>query len=238
MNVVQACSVWGGVRVPNGNELRYLHYTSLAYGAQGISHYVYTGYSDRGGMALSDGTTTPLYTTAKSINPQFEAIAEWVQPLESIGAYHLGDLPWGFDTTDGSSPMRLPGDSPFRLSPNVPNTDYINGQPVKGMLLGLFGPDVQLANATYALVVNLDYTNSKITTVIGPENLSVFNATTGVWSPTGSNQATLDLLPGGGTLVGLTSVVPEPSTMALLACGLGFLARIPMRRRIQVNISA
>ena len=77
-----------------------------------------------GGMALADGTTTTLYDTAKTINPEFVAIAQQVQSMYHIGAYHLGDLPPGFGTTDGSSPMRLPGNSPFTLSPGIPNTNY------------------------------------------------------------------------------------------------------------------
>ena len=42
LNIVQACT-WApdAMRIPNPNELRYLVYSTLAYGAQGISYYVY-----------------------------------------------------------------------------------------------------------------------------------------------------------------------------------------------------
>lgn len=195
MQIVQGSAWAGGYRLPNANEFRFLNYTTLAYGAQGISYFAYyTQYPNTGGLNPNpDGSQTSVYTALQSINPQFVAVAEQVQPLKSIGAYHLGDQPPGT--------MRLPGNPFIRLSPTVPDTTYVNGAPVKGILLGLFGSDTQPAGEIYALVVNLDYTNSKITTVMGPENLSVFNATTGVWSPTGSNQVTLDLPPGGGTLV-------------------------------------
>ena len=94
--------------------------------------------------------------------------------------------------------MRLPSSSPFQLSPTIPNTTYVTDQPVRGAVMGLFGPDAQLADATITLVVNLDYSNSLSTTVTGPGNLSVFDPTTGLWTPTGHPWATLDLLPGGG----------------------------------------
>jgi hypothetical protein len=40
LNIVQACSWTPARRVPNGDEMRYLLYSTLAYGAQGISYYV------------------------------------------------------------------------------------------------------------------------------------------------------------------------------------------------------
>lgn len=207
LNIVQASSWDPAIRVPTAKELQFLTYTTLAYGGQGISDFVYSapGFTTGGGMVLADGSPTPLYSAAKTLNPQFVAIAEELQSLQHIGAYHLGDLPWGFSTTDGSSPMRLPGNSPFSLSPNVANTNYVTGAPVKGAVLGLFGPSDYVSDATRTLVVNLDYTKSFTTTVTGPGNLSVFDPTTGVWSPTGQSSTTLTLSPGGGTLVGLTA---------------------------------
>ena len=38
-------------------KMRYLVYTTLAYGAQGISYYVYCHPGHTGGIALSDGNT-------------------------------------------------------------------------------------------------------------------------------------------------------------------------------------
>ena len=191
-------------RLPNTNELRFLNYTTLAYGGQGIAYWKYypsDGYT--GGLAPApDGTPTSIYTAVKSLNPEFLAIAKQFQfqSLESIGAYHLGDQPPGT--------VRLPGGSPFALSPTVPNTNYVTNEPVEGMLIGLFGPDDQLSNATVALVVNLDYENSVTTTVNGPGLLSLFNLSTGTtWTPTGQSSVLLNLPPGGGALVGLTSTL-------------------------------
>jgi hypothetical protein len=209
LNIVQACSNMydPALRVPNGDELRYLYYTSLAYGAQGISDFVYYYPGFTGGMALADGTPTALYYTAKTVNHEFVAIAQQVQWMNHIGAYHLGDLPPGSGTTDGSSPMRLPGTSPFQLSPGIANTNYVTNQPVRGAVLGLYGPDGQLTHATHTLVVNLNYSNGLNTRVVGPGNLSVFDPATGTWIAQGHSWADVSLPPGGGVLVGLTSAI-------------------------------
>ncbi len=245
LNVVQTCTWNPGWRVPNGNELRYLYNTSLAYGAEGVSGYVYHRYAHTGGMRLDDGTTTPLYDTAMTVNPEFEAIGQQLQSMHRIGTYHLGDLPPGFETTDGSSPMRLPGDSPFNLSPGIPDTFFAYtplpnhpNPPVKGAVLGLFGPDGGvLADATSTMVVNLDYSNALETRVNGPGNLSVFDTETGTWIAQGHAWADVSLLPGGGVLVGLTSAVPEPSALMLLSIGLiGLLCYVWWKRPVFLKI--
>ena len=106
LNIVQACS-WTPVRrVPNDDELRYLVYTTLAYGAQGISYYVYCHPGHTGGMALADGTPTPIYHALKTLNREFVAIAQELQPLKSLGVYHAGMRPPGT--------VPLPVDAPFR----------------------------------------------------------------------------------------------------------------------------
>jgi hypothetical protein len=221
INVVQSCSFASDMRIPNGNELRYLYNTSLAYGAQGISDFVYSYPEFTGGMMNADGTTTDLYTTAQTINPQFAAAAKQLQSLKHIGTYHLGDLPPGFGTTDGSSPLRLPSDSPFTIS-GINTTTYVNNAAVRGAVLGLFGSEDELTDATLAVVVNLNYSNSLTTCVTGSGDLSVFDTATGSWIAQGHAWADVTLEPGGSVLVGLTATVPEPS--ALVACISGAIA--------------
>ena len=132
LNIVQAAT-WGPtVRIPNSDEVRYLAYTTLAYGAQGISYYVYCCPGHKGMIASANGTPTPLYHTLKTVNREFAAIAGELQPLRSLGMYHAG--------------MTLPGTKPldkcaaFRLEPPVPAMPYKAPERVRGMLLGLFGP--------------------------------------------------------------------------------------------------
>ncbi|MBN2473837.1 MAG: hypothetical protein JXB62_04475, partial [Pirellulales bacterium] len=117
-----------------------------------------------------------------------------------LKGYSPGHLPPGT--------KQLPGDSPFDIAGVSNNRTYSHWDPLKGVLCGLFDADGDtVADATFALVVNLDYTANATYTITGPENLSVF-AAAGAWKETGRNYATLDLLPGGGVLVGLTSLVP------------------------------
>jgi hypothetical protein len=190
LNIVQAAS-WTPVRrVPNGDEMRYLVYTTLAYGAQGISYYVYCAPNHKGGIALADGTPTPIYHALATLNPEFVAIARELQPLASLAVYHAGMKP------PGAQP--LPEDAPFRLDPPVAPMAYTPPERVRGVLLGYFG---EATAPSHVVVVNLDYKAEAALTLIGPGKLETFDAATGKWSPTGSRQAKLQLPPGGGKLV-------------------------------------
>jgi hypothetical protein len=188
INIIQSSKWSSDRRVPNVNELRWLNNTSLAYGAQGLSYFVYFekgAYDLFGGnagqMVLSDGTVTAQYAAAKMLNPQFVAVAKELQPLNSLGVYHVGGKYQGTKA--------LPKESPFRL-------DFGNeSQPKSGMVLGYFGR----SNATHILVVNLDYKNKVKTKVVSSVQLEVFDPVRRVWKYSPSK--VFSLLPGGGVLV-------------------------------------
>lgn len=195
MQIVQACSWSPSWRIPDENELRFLVYTTLAYGAQGIAYYVYRASKHQGGMLDAEGQTTPGYAAVKALNPEFVAIARELQPIQSLGAYHVGMLPQGAEY--------LPSDTSFSLDPPVAPLPYQQPERVQGLLLGLFGAADE---PTSALVVNLDYRMPRTVTLVGPASLQVFEAATGAWAPSpGGRRATLELLPGGGKLVRLGS---------------------------------
>jgi hypothetical protein len=217
MNSVQASSWDSSVRVPTPNQERFLAYTTLAYGAQGISYFVWNRPGVTGGIVNSDDTPTAIYSTLKVVNRQFVAIAKQYKSLNAIGTYLKGyrssRLPPGTN--------QLTTTSPFDISSVTNTASYATGAALQGVLFGFFDKDgTTLADATMALVVNLDYSNSKTYTLTGPGLLSVFDATTGVWNATGKSSVALTFEPGGGWLVGLTSVVPEPSAIVLLSIGL------------------
>jgi hypothetical protein len=198
LNIVQAATWDPAVRIPTGDEVRYLAYTTLTYGAQGISYYVYCCPGHKGGIALPDGTPTPLYHTLKSVNREFVAIAGALQPLRSLGIYHAGMTPAGTEPLGKSAP--------FRLDPPVPAMAYKGPERVKGILLGLFGPAGKTPGpnqATHVLVVNLDYKAAESRTLVGPGKLEIFDALGGAWSAAADKGATLNLPPGGGKLVRL-----------------------------------
>ena len=181
MNIVQACSWTVNMRIPTSEEMRWLYYTSLAYGSQGISQYVYSHPGHDGGMAYVDycgdstgnsgvvkvGEPTPLYYYVSKLNREFVAIAKELQPLKSVAVHHLGILPKGA--------TYLPKNAPFKLDPAVPEEAFpgksveklskkalalrfaqggATGNRLKGFVIGTFGKDKK---ATHALVVNLDY---------------------------------------------------------------------------------
>jgi len=204
LNIVQALAWDKHMRVPNGDEMRWLNYTSLAYGAQGLSYFVYyelsfyQNFKDKekekiGQMMRPDGTTTPQYKAAKALNPQFVAIASQLQPLHSLGVYHVGKVYRGTQV--------LPEQAPFRLDFTPKGNDPV---PADGMLLGYFGSpgnSGKPGQPTHALVVNLDYRNPVTTTVTGPGWLEVFDAVRPAWKGASGAQVPLTLPPGGGMLV-------------------------------------
>ena len=185
LNIVQACT-WAPdtMRVPNVDELRYLVYSTLAYGAQGISYYVYACANHHGSLVSLDGTPGPLYLALKSYNPEFAAIAGELQPLHSLGVYHTSMHEPGCEP--------LPADASFHLdssqSPASP----------RGFLLGFFGATEK---PSHAVVVNLDYAAKARASLVGPAELDVFDAATAQWTSAKKGGVELILPPGGGKLV-------------------------------------
>lgn len=200
MNIVQA-SAWGptplaspsGPRVPEPEELRYLVNTTLAYGAQGISYYVYCYPDHLGGIARPDGTTTPLYTELKTQNPEFVRMARELQPLRSLGVFHTGMHPPGT--------VPLPGDNALTLDPPVADIPYKPGDRVQGVLISQFGPAEKSEASpapTHFVVVNLDYKTERPVGLRAAAPLEVHDAARGQWLPA-TQDTTLKLtLPGGG----------------------------------------
>lgn len=185
LNIVQA-STWAPeqMRVPNADELRYLVYTTAAYGAQGLSYYIYTCPNHLGGFALADGTPTPLYHAAQHYNREFVAIARELSPLRSLAVHHTS-----FRET-GCEP--LPAEASFQARP-LPGMEL-----PRGFLIGTFGRKTQ---ATHALVVNVDYQKPATVVIQGPRELSLFDAPSASWTPVTAKTVTLTLPPGGGQLV-------------------------------------
>jgi hypothetical protein len=185
LNIVQA-STWSPatMRIPNTDELRYLVYTTVAYGAQGISYYVYACPNHYGSLVSLDGKPGPLYNALKSYNLEFVAIAGELQALRSLAVYHTAMKEPGC--------VPLPSDSPFRIDQSK---SFISP---RGFLLGLFG---RKKKPTHAVVVNLDYTTEVTVPVLGPGTLGLFDAKTAKWTSTRKAAIELILPPGGGKLI-------------------------------------
>ena len=204
MNVVQAVAFDDKWRVPGAGELRFLNYSTLAYGAEGIHYFLYgpTSPPASGGLIDTNGTPTSVYDALKPLNGEFVEVATELQPLNFIGAYLKG-----YEVNPPEIPS-LPASSPFNISGVASTLTYTAGDPLKGILLGLFNLDGKtLEDATFVVVVNNDYTTEKTYTLSGPGPLSVFNASTGQWIASGKNEVSITLAKGGGILVGLSSDV-------------------------------
>jgi hypothetical protein len=184
LNIVQAASWEPGVRVPVPDEMRFLVYTTIAYGAQGISYYVYQAVNHKGGLANADGTTTPLYDAVKPLNAEFVATVSKLQPLTSTGVYHTSLKEPGCEA--------LPADAAFKVDAATSKL-----MP-RGLLLGNFSGGEK---ATHVMVVNLDYKTGVTATIVGPAKLELFDPATSKWTGTNSDRAELNLQPGGGRLL-------------------------------------
>ena len=209
LNIVQACTWTPSMRVPRPDEMRYLIYTTLAYGAQGISYYVYSHPGHTGGIAAADGTATPIYHSLRTLNREFVAIAQQLQPLVSRGVYHAGMLP------PGAEP--LPKNAPFALDPALPTVNYKTPERVRGVLLGCFGPAGKTRNGsapTHVLVVNLDYQADLIVGIRGPARLEVFESGSGRWWRADGRRTELHLPRGGGKLVRVRGAGFQPAAGA------------------------
>jgi hypothetical protein len=190
LNIVQACTWTPSMRVPGPDELRYLIYTTLAYGGQGISYYVYCFPGHTGGIVFADGTPTPLYHALKSLNREFVAIAKELRPLRSLAVYHAGMSPPGSEL--------LPPKAPFQFDPVVAPLAYSPPERVRGFLLGYFGADGK--PPSHVVVVNLDYKAEATVVLTGPGSLAGFDAKSGSWAAASGPRLELRLPPGGGKL--------------------------------------
>jgi len=198
LNIVQACTWTKSMRVPSSDEMRYLVYTTLGYGAQGISYYVYSCPGHTGMVASVEGTPTVLYDALKTLNREFVAVAAQLQPLQCSGVYHSGMLP------PGAEP--LPKNAPIRIEPPLPEMEFKPPHPVKGAMLGFFGPaskGKKPIQPTHAVVVNLDYNSEATIGLEGSRRMELFDAATGKWLRTSGKHVELRLPPGGGKLVRL-----------------------------------
>ncbi|MCC6446051.1 MAG: hypothetical protein IT210_21680, partial [Armatimonadetes bacterium] len=194
LNIVQAFSFAPSMRTPTGDEIRWLTYTSLAYGAQGLSHFIYVyppGTPQTGGLNIA---TEEFYRAMQAASREFVTVARQLQPLRSLGAYHAGMVPLGAEP--------LPAKAAFSLTPPLQAEEFKPPRPVSGILLGYFGKQNR---PTHVLAVNLDYKNGAAARLTGPGPLQIFNVRTKRWSDAEGPGAKLNLPPGGGVLVRLKS---------------------------------
>jgi hypothetical protein len=206
MAIVQGSKFGSNWRLPTISELRFLTNAPLAFGAQGISYFNYwtpLGPSAGGLAPHPDGTPTAMYEAFRTLSPQFKAVSRQLRDLQWIGTYLKGYVAWAIPRY-----MTQPPDhASFDVASLANRMPYVDGSPLKGVLLGYFGTDSSCSSpacATHVFVQNLDYTAGKNYRVNGPSPLSVYDADTDAWIPTGHNFADVTLQAGGGVLIGVS----------------------------------
>ncbi len=106
LNIIQACTIEKSWRLVNADEMRFMVYTTLAYGGRGISYFLYWGPAAYGGL-YQDGVRTPLADVVAALNREIESLSPVLMKLESLGVYHSGSLPRGTQAIPESCPVRI-----------------------------------------------------------------------------------------------------------------------------------
>jgi hypothetical protein len=226
INITQAIAHENlGYRWPTEAEMRWLSYTTLAYGGQVICWYLYNDRLDVPHLSgfFEDPPDSKIpkknYWSVSRINRDFLAIARELQPLKSLGAYHAGphaqlgnleDERWKFLKNDPKK-----DGNPYwarHVEPHLPyggvalpaNFPFKVASPSgnSDLLLGCFGNSGK--QPSHVLLVNLNYQKSATATLQGPGPMEVYHSPTHRWTPSPDGaMAKLELPPGGGVLLRL-----------------------------------
>jgi hypothetical protein len=186
LNIVQACTIEKSWRLVNAEEMRWLTFTTMAYGGRGLSWFLYWGPVSYGGM-YQEGKRMPLADFGAEINKDIAVIGPELLKLESTDVYQTAPLPLGA--------VAFPENSPAQITEG----DFI---------LGLF-KEKDKVNAF--MVVNRDYKNkatAEVTLNFGNGKLWVFSRTKSKWGKLQAvkNGTTINvpLNPGDGQLYKVT----------------------------------
>ncbi|MHB9035876.1 MAG: hypothetical protein ACYC64_04355 [Armatimonadota bacterium] len=181
LNIVQASAIVESMRLPDKNELRWLAYTTLAYGGRGISWFLYWGPASYTGM-YQDGKRMPMADMVAEVNQDIKALGLELMRLKSTHVYHTCPLPIGARSTVGC-PVKAVG-----------------GQYVIGLFEGN-------GKQNTFMIVNRDYraaSTAKLTLNMGKGKLIEYSTTKRKWivvrfvAP--GSEVDVDLIPGDGRL--------------------------------------
>jgi hypothetical protein len=191
LNIIQA-AVWDpSVRMPVAEEMRWQVYTSLAYGARGISYFVY--WTPEGMQGLYEqGKPRSLAADVAKLNHEINALSPALMGLNTLSVYQTIPTPIGGET--------LPADSPVGAT---------GGE----FVLGLFG---EQRDVTAFMVVNRDHRNAATATLTMPRYTTGVEERTrtgkGRWivfAAPKDGKITVPLAPGDGRLFRLVRDVPR-----------------------------
>ena len=161
LNIIQASTVEPAWRLPSASELRFLAFTTMAYGGRGISYFLYWGPKSQGGL-YQDGKPSPLARDAAALNAEIVRFGPVLLALESTGVYHTAPLPHGTNAVPATAPVQFLGPGEF--------------------VLGLFGSG---GETTAFMVVNRNYrkgTTATLKVTLPGNRIQELDRKTGQWS--------------------------------------------------------
>jgi len=183
LNIIQASTVEKVWRLPKAAEIRWLVFTTMAYGGRGISYFTYWGPEAYGGL-YQDGKPSPLSKDVAAINAEIAKIGPALMELDSLAVHHTAPLPYGTEPIPADAPVEIAGEGEF--------------------VLGLFGRD---GKATAFMVVNRSYqkdAEAEVKIAIPGGKLEELDRSSGKWSASqtlGAARAVrVKLGPGDGRL--------------------------------------
>lgn len=106
LNIIQACTIEKSWRLVNAEELRFLVYTTLAYGGRGICYFLHWGPKAYGGL-YQDGVRTPLADTVAGLNRELALLGPVLMEWHSVGVHHTAPLPRGGTALPPTAPLQL-----------------------------------------------------------------------------------------------------------------------------------
>ena len=187
LNIIQANTIEKSWRLPNAAELRWLVFTTMAYGGRGISYFTYWGPKAYNGL-YQDGQAMPLLQPVVVLNREIAKFGPALMELESLGAYHTAPLPYGAEA--------------------MPNPGSVQMASAGEFVLGVFGRN---GRPSAFMIVNRDYRQPQTATVrvmIPGQHLQELDRKTGEWTrgnPLNTRRTLkLKLAPGDGRLFRVT----------------------------------
>ena len=189
LNIIQANTIEKHWRLPNGDELRWLVFTTMAYGGRGISYFTYWGPPAYNGL-YADGKTMPLLTNVVVLNQEIAAFGPALMEWESLGAYQTAPLPYGAEAIPTNCPVQITSEGEF--------------------VLGLFGT---ASEPTAFMIVNRNYREPaevNATISFAGKHIQERDRVSGTWLPAKKlkidrpTKMRLKLAPGDGRLFRIT----------------------------------
>lgn len=199
VNTIQSGRHLESWRDPTPAEMRWLVFTTMAYGGRGISYFTYWG--PRGAFYVG-GKPSPLVKPVAALNAELLKLGPALLKLDSIAVYQTAPLPYGAEAIPANAPVQIIGDGQF--------------------VLGLFG---KAGKPTAFMIVNRDYgreAKAEVRVAIPGGKLQELDRKNGRWSDVATwnknRTMKIELMPGDGRLFRVTGTairLASPKNLSL-----------------------